>query len=454
MKKLYCVAANYAEEMRLLEEQQHKFLLERESYSISSDKEDDSVDRPYQVINGIALYSIQGKMLSSSNLFTDFFGIATYDGISDALSMMAHDDEVTQILASVDTPGGSVSGISDVAEAWSRVNAIKPITVHTPGMLASAGMWLTSGSSKIFASETADVGSIGVIMQHVSQQAMLDKMGIKVTEIKSSPLKHIGSPAKDLSEDDKAHLQQKVDESNILFQRQMYRSRPEISVKAFTGATFSATESQSLGLIEGIMSYSRVFEQLSASADSDNNNSYKEESSMKKRYVTAAMAEAAITAGADPEKLEIITQEAYDALSPDESDEALSVAEPATDEISASDIQIDALSTELAVAKVQVETLTTELADMKVKLDAASSDPLRKIAEERLAVMRVAFGLTALDFSGFSAASLAVEYNALDVQFKKKYTSGGHKPELKEDAPVKKATVTSIDQARFAATGL
>jgi signal peptide peptidase SppA len=442
--------------MRLLEEQQHKFLLERESYSGLSE-DDDSEDKPYKVINGIALYSIEGKMLSSGNFFTEFFGIATYTGISDALSMMAQDDSVTQILASVDTPGGSVSGISDVSEAWARVNAIKPITVHTPGMLASGGVWLTASSSKIYASETADVGSIGVILQHVSQQGLLDKNGIKVTEIKSSPMKHIGSPAKDLSESDKNYLQKKVDESNSLFQKQMYKNRPNISVDAFTGATFSASESLNLGLIDGIMSYSRVFEQLSASADSNNENSYTEDLSMKKRYVTAAMAEAAITAGADPDNLDVITQEAYDKLTPEEVEaselEAEQEQEPTEAELQLT-AQIDNLSVDLSAANGQIETLTAQVAELTSKLEASKSDPLRVIAEERMGVMRVALGLSKVDFSEFSTSSLVVEYNAVDSQFKKNFKAGGHVKPKESTTEKKKATITSIDQARFSATGL
>ena len=459
MHKIYSISSIYAEEMRLLEEQQHKFLLERESYSGMSE-DDDSEDKPYKVINGIALYSIEGKMLSSGNFFTEFFGIATYTGISDALSMMAQDDSVTQILASVDTPGGSVSGISDVSEAWARVNAIKPITVHTPGMLASGGVWLTAASDKIYASETADVGSIGVILQHVSQQGLLDKNGIKVTEIKSSPMKHIGSPAKDLSESDKNYLQKKVDESNLLFQKQMYKNRPNISVDAFTGATFSATESLNLGLVDGIMSYSRVFEQLSASADSNNKNSYTEEFGMK-RKVTATMAEAAITAGADPDNLDIITQEAYDKLTPEEveaSEELLVEETEVEQEPTEAELQltaqIDNLGVDLSAANGQIETLTAQVAELTSKLEASKSDPLRVIAEERMGVMRVALGLSKVDFSEFSTSSLVVEYNAVDSQFKKNFKAGGHVKPKESTTEKKKATITSIDQARFSATGL
>ena len=483
MRKVYAVSSLQYKEMDLLVDQEATFLLERESYVNTSDKEGAADDRPYQVINGIALYSVKGKMLSSGNIFTRFFGVATYDDITDALSQMAQDDEVVKILASVDTPGGSVSGLSDVAEAWGRVNAIKPITVHAPGTLASAGVWLTSPSTKIIASETADVGSIGVIMQHVSYEKQLDREGIKVTEIKSSSKKAIGSPAKDLSEADIIYLEKKVLESNGLFQKQIFTNRPKIVGEAMTGETFSASESLRLGLIDGISSYSKVFEQLSASADSDNQNSYTEVYGMK-RKVTAAMAEAAITAGANPDNLEVISQKEFEALTPEEptektalellnekleaaSDEdkegilaeiaALETTDEGGDESTAvTDAQVAVLEGELAVALAQVDTLNQELVDVKAQLAASDDSPLRKFAEDRMSTMRIALNLTAVDFTGFEMGSFITEYSAVDAMFKKNFSAGGHKPKVKDasDPKPQKSNVTSLDQARFAATGL
>lgn len=482
MKRIYAIASLYAKEMNLLEEQQAEFISSKESYVNTPDKEDAADDRPYQVVNGIALYSIKGKMLASGNMFTRFFGVATYDAITDALSQMAQDDEVKEILASVDTPGGSVAGISDVAEAWGRVNAIKPITVHAPGTLASAGVWLTSPSTKIYASETSDVGSIGVILQHVSYEEQLKREGIKVTEIKSSPKKAIGSPAKDLSAEDIETLEKQVMESDALFKKQMYTARPGLVAEATTGEIFSAAEALRLGLVDGISSYSKVFEQLSASADSNNHNSYTEDFSMK-RKVTAAMAEAAITAGASPDQLEIVSQAEYDALTTDNgaektaleilvekleatSDEdkpgvqaeidALQSEEGGDSSTAEIDAQVSALQDELAVATAQVASLTTELETTKASLAAANDSPLRVFAEDRMTTMRIALNLTAVDFSGFSMDSFITEYTAMDTMFKKNFKAGGHKPASKAtgEAEVKKSNVTNIDQARFSATGL
>lgn len=467
MRKIYGIMSLYAEEMDKLEAKEAEFLLNRESYAAPWDEEEDDT-RPYQVINGTALYDIKGKILSTSNIFTRIFGIPTYESIAEDFSQMAQDDEVDRVLLSMDTPGGSVSGISDMSDVWRRLNAEKPITVHTSGMLASAGIWLASNADKIYASETADVGSVGVIIQHVSYQEMLEKEGIKVTQIKSAPMKAIGSPAKDLTEEEEKYLQKKVDESDALFKKQLYTTRPGISPDAFTGETFSASESLRLGLIDGISTFSNVFEQLSASADS-NNNSYTEVS--MKRKVTAEMAEAAIASGADPKDLEVLSQEDYDAWKAAEEDPSATEctceegAEECTcgakeaseghegedsEELLAAQAQIEQLQTDLAQANEQVETLTAQVTDLEKSLEQRSSDPLRKIAEDRIYALRVALGMVKVDMSEFSTESILAEYKALDGQFNKWYKSGGSvktKVADEEDAPKQK--VTSIDQARY-----
>ena len=180
-----------------------------------------------------------------------------------------------------------------------------------------------------------------------------------------------------------------------------------------------------------------------------------------KRKVTATMAEAAITAGADPDNLDIITQEAYDKLTPEEveaSEELLVEETEVEQEPTEAELQltaqIDNLSVDLSAANGQIETLTAQVAELTSKLEASKSDPLRVIAEERMGVMRVALGLSKVDFSEFSTSSLVVEYNAVDSQFKKNFKAGGHVKPKESTTEKKKATITSIDQARFSATGL
>lgn len=487
MKKVYAVSSLYSEEFEKLEARQEEFLFNKESFTTPWDDDNDEPEhKNYQVVNGLALYSISGKMMSSGNIFTRIFGIPTYDAINDDLVAMAQDEEVEKVLIDMATPGGHVGGLSDISDTWSKLNSMKPITVHTPSHLASAGVWLASNSDGIYASEVAEVGSIGVVLQHVSYQQMLEKDGIKVTNVSSSPKKTIGTPTKNLSSSDEEYLQKKVDEANGLFQKQLYTHRPAISAEAFSGEMFSAGESLRLGLIDGIQTYSNVFEQLLTSLnDSSNSTNPKEDFSMRKK-VTQSMAAAAISAGADPNSFEIVSQAAYDALSeeeknvtetPGEGEAAASEGEGEGETAAASEgegegeaaagegegnaapaenltAQVEALTGSLSEAQAQVETLTAQVADLEGQLEAAASDPLRKIAEERIAVMRTALGMVKIEMSDFTTKSILAEYNALDTQFKKAFKPGGTVKVTPVEEEANKDKVTHIDSARLGAVGV
>ncbi len=468
MKKIYAISALYAKEFQDLLVKEQDALSNFEAYSAY--EADEEEDKPYQVVNGIALYSISGKMLSTGNFFTKWMGIPTYDNIADELAQIYTDESVDKVLISMSTPGGHVAGISDLSETWSKLNAEKPITVHTAGTLASGGVWLSSNSTAIYASEVAEVGSVGVIMEHVSYEEQLKKNGITVTQVKSSDKKGVGSPAKDLSAEDLEYLQAKVEEKNELFKKQLYSTRPGIQPEALTGEVFSAAKAFGYGLIDGVKTYSQVFEQLSASANSGNNpNPYEEDLTMK-RKVTAMMAEAAIEAGANPDTLEIVSQEEYDAYvasqeeqeeshqeenleSSEEETNLESSEEGETQEPTASEV-LAGVQEELEAAGIQIADLTAQVASLNEDLSAFKTDDLRVVAEERVSVMRVALGMTKVDMSEFSANSLMAEYKALDKQFKKTFQTGGIVTQALEEESPKKSNITNIQNARFRSVGI
>lgn len=486
MNKFYAICSTHMEEIVALEARQDKFLSEvtpELKASLHGD-DDEGYDKPYQVVSGIALFDISGKMLAKGNMFTRWLGIPTYDSIGDAFAQMSQDPEVKKVLISMGTPGGHVAGISDLSDSWRRLNATKPITVHTSSMLASAGIWLSSNSTSIFASEVAEVGSIGVVMQHVSQEKMLRDSGYKVTEIKSSPLKHLGSPAFDLTPEEEAVLQAKVMESNELFKKQMYRTRPKISAEAFTGDTFSASNSLRIGLIDGIKTYTEVFEQLSASADSRTINANDGGTFMKKRYATQAMADAAITAGADSNFLIVVSEAVYAeknlagtlefddgtpeavvvdpeavvvdpeaSVIPDEAEESTAEAQLAEAKslLEASEATIKTLEASLAQAE-ELYAASKATAD-KLQASAEVYEGLRNIAEGRLSQMRMALGLVSIDTSEFSDSAILAEHTATETKFKKAFIAGGRMP-VAVKGPAVNPSMNSVDAARLAAVGV
>jgi protease-4 len=93
------------------------------------------------------------------------------------------------VLISIDSPGGTTAGAERLYDAIRRLSAKKP-TVAVVGSMAASGAYIAAlGTSRIVALGNALVGSIGVLIQYPNFAKMLDTVGVKVEDVKSSPLK-------------------------------------------------------------------------------------------------------------------------------------------------------------------------------------------------------------------------------------------------------------------------
>jgi protease-4 len=93
------------------------------------------------------------------------------------------------VLISIESPGGTTSGAERLYEALRRLAAKKPTVAVVGGMAASGGYIAALGAEQIVAQGNALVGSIGVLVQYPNFAKLLDTIGVKVEDVKSSPLK-------------------------------------------------------------------------------------------------------------------------------------------------------------------------------------------------------------------------------------------------------------------------
>ena len=433
------------------------------------DEDDVEEKKPYDVVDGLAIYSVRGPMLAEESWYTGFMNIPTYSGLRSVFAQMAGDEEVKQVYLSVSTPGGLVSGIADASQALDDLNKEKPVTVHTHGMLASAGVWLFSGANRIYASETAEIGSIGVKIDHFSYEKRLAEDGVKFTEIKSAEKKAIGGPFKDLSNNDEAHLKEKVLETAGLFKKRVYRSRPNVDEAVFTGEMFKASTAMNYGLIDGVKTFKDVFKELlmTVNKDSGAGVTYTGGYEMKKK-VTAEVYKAAVESGADPDSMEIIEkvtekQEPVDSIkdasetaddASETADDASETAEDASETAEGSSEELEKLKEELAKASQKAEEAAARISALEEQVNALESDPLREIVIERIGVMRVALSLQPVDMSKFPTQSLVTEYKALHENFTKQFKAGGVAQKVESKKEAKKAAITSLEKARLRAVGI
>jgi protease IV len=93
------------------------------------------------------------------------------------------------VLITIDSPGGTTSGAERLYDALRRLSAKKPTVAVVGNMAASGGYIAALGADRVVALGNALVGSIGVLVQYPNFAKLLDTIGVKVEDVKSSPLK-------------------------------------------------------------------------------------------------------------------------------------------------------------------------------------------------------------------------------------------------------------------------
>jgi capsid assembly protease len=165
----------------------------------------------YSVAHGVATIDVFGVLAHRGGMQADSSYILGYDAIAKRLSAALGDDDVKAILMQFDTPGGEVAGAFDLAAMIRAAGQRKPIIASVSDMAASAGYLQASAAGQIVTTDTAYLGSIGVVMRHVDVSAALAKEGVRVTHIYSGAHKIDGNPYEALPDAVHTGLKAEVD---------------------------------------------------------------------------------------------------------------------------------------------------------------------------------------------------------------------------------------------------
>ncbi|MGG7565309.1 signal peptide peptidase SppA [Rhodovulum sp. DZ06] len=110
------------------------------------------------------------------------------------LAELAGDDDVEAVLLRIDSPGGTVTGSEILFQNLRKLAEDKPVVAVLGEVAASGGYIAALGADRIFARGNTMTASIGVIMQYPKLDGLMDKIGVEMHELKSSPLKAEPSP--------------------------------------------------------------------------------------------------------------------------------------------------------------------------------------------------------------------------------------------------------------------
>jgi protease IV len=152
----------------------------------------------------IGIIEVTGPILSSKKII-------------EHIVSFREDDKIAAIIVRVDSPGGGIGPSQEIFRELMKTRKAKKVVASMGSVAASGGYYVAAAAEKIMANPGTITGSIGVIMEYVNLMEMAKKIGISPVVIKSGEYKDIGSPLRELGEDEKKLLQQLVDELHLQF---------------------------------------------------------------------------------------------------------------------------------------------------------------------------------------------------------------------------------------------
>ncbi|CAJ0879742.1 protease IV [freshwater sediment metagenome] len=188
----------------------------------------------------IARLSLQGMILGDKDTI-------------DLIKKISESSQAKAVLLTIDSPGGTTTGAEKLYEELRRLNEKKPV-VAVVGTVAASGAYIAAiAADTIVAQGNSLVGSIGVLFQYPNFYKLLDNVGVKVEEVKSSPLKAAPNGLEPTSEAARAAVASLVADSYSWF-KDLVKERRHLDdaglAKVSDGRVFTARQGVPLKLVD------------------------------------------------------------------------------------------------------------------------------------------------------------------------------------------------------------
>lgn len=216
----------------------------------------------------IAVLPISGTISHRAGLMADISGGTSTEKFTQWLRAAVADPTVKAIVLDIDSPGGTVDGVPELADEIYKANQSKPVTAVANTQAASAAYWLGSQAKEFVVTPSGEVGSIGVFGAHEDMSQALDKAGVKVSLVSAGKYKTEGNPFEPLSEEARAALQDSVNTYYDMFTRAVARGRqsdPQSVTNGFgQGRMVSANKAVKMGMADRVATLDQTLARLGA----------------------------------------------------------------------------------------------------------------------------------------------------------------------------------------------
>lgn len=206
---------------------------------------------PQEFVSGnVAVIPIKGVILAGGgdSYFEEL--TSSVDTVA-ALREADEDISIQAVILDINSPGGAPVASDDIVQQVRKMN--KTVVAVIGDIGTSGAYWVASASDRIFANEVSITGSIGVIGSYVEVAKLLEDYNVTYRRVVSGKYKDIGSPLKEMTDEEGALLQNTVDKMRDYFVRSVAQNRGmklEDVSKLATGAFYLGSEAKENGLVD------------------------------------------------------------------------------------------------------------------------------------------------------------------------------------------------------------
>lgn len=219
------------------------------------------------VRDGVAILDVSGPLFKRANLFVKFSGATSYEITRRDLQVALDDPSIHAIMLKVDSPGGEVNGCDELATAIYEARSKKPVWAFVSGMACSGGYWLASAATRVVVSDSAVLGSIGVVVSITDRKKAEERNGVSRIEFVSAQ-----SPGKrpdHETDDGKNRIQRMVNDLADVFVSAVAKHRAvteETVIQKFgAGGVEIGAKAVALGMADEVGQFETTFAALSKS---------------------------------------------------------------------------------------------------------------------------------------------------------------------------------------------
>ncbi len=220
------------------------------------------------VARGVAIIPVLGVISYRVNMLDEISGGGgtSIQQLTSDFREAVNNPDVGTIVLQIDSPGGAVGGIPELADEIFAARDQKKIIAVADTMSASAAYWLMSAASEVVVTPSGEVGSIGVYAMHLDESAALEMEGLRPTFISAGKFKTEGHFAEPLGDEARAAIQADVDAFYAMFTKAVAKGRgvPVGEVRNGFGQArmVLAKDAKAMGMVDRVDTFSNVLARL------------------------------------------------------------------------------------------------------------------------------------------------------------------------------------------------